>query len=259
LTVPIASSGPATVRRFADLDALSHGAAEDVIALVCSAVAARGTCSIALSGGSTPKRLFGLLAQRPDAVPWPLVVLWWGDERAVPPDHADSNYRMARETLIEPLGLASSQVHRIAGELAPTEAAAAYERAVVAALGAPPVFDLVLLGMGSDGHTASLFPASPALDSTGGSDTARWVVANPVTSPLVGGSAVRITLTAPAINAARHIRFLVAGADKAAALAQVLEGARDPRRYPSQLVAPTTGDLVWLVDAAAAANLRGAA
>ena len=243
------------VRRFGDLDALSHAAADDLAALVRAAVAERGRCSLALSGGSTPKRLFALLAARgPTALPWDRVELWWGDERTVPPDHADSNYRMARETLIDPLGpaLPASNVHRMAGELTDHDAAAlAYERAVVAALGAPPVFDVVLLGMGPDGHTASLFPGSPALD-----ETARWVVANPVTSPLVHGTAVRLTLSAPAINAARHVRFLITGADKAAALAQVLEGPRDPHRYPSQLIAPTAGDLVWLVDAAAAASLQ---
>jgi len=249
-----AVNGP-DVRRFDDLDALSRAAADELTELARAAVSERGTCSIALSGGSTPQRLFRLLAQRGhDAVPWQHVDLWWGDERSVPPDHADSNYRMAREALIEPLGLAASRVHRIASELADLDAAArAYERDLVAALGAPPIFDLVLLGMGPDGHTASLFPGSPALD-----ETRRWVVANPVTSPLVHGTTTRLTLTAPAINAARHIRFLIGGADKAVALAQVLEGPRDPARYPSQLIAPAHGDLVWLLDAAAAAGLRGA-
>jgi 6-phosphogluconolactonase len=252
------SSGPDSpaVRRFDDLDALSHAAADDFAAIVRAAVVDRGTCSVALSGGSTPKRLFELFAQAGrDALPWEHLDLWWGDERTVPPDHADSNYRMTREALIEPLGLAASHIHRIAGELPDPEASArAYSRELVTALGSPPTFDLVLLGMGPDGHTASLFPGSPALG-----ETSRWVVANPVTSPLVHGTTTRITLTAPAINAARHVRFLVAGADKAAALAQVLEGPHDPERYPSQLIAPRDGDLVWLVDAAAAAQLRGAA
>jgi 6-phosphogluconolactonase len=246
----------ATIRRFEDLDALSHAAADEFATLVRAAVATRGTCSVALSGGSTPQRLFRLFAAAgPGALPWEHVDLWWGDERTVPPDHADSNYRMARESLIDPLGLAASHVHRITAELADHDACArAYSRELVTALGSPPTFDVVLLGMGPDGHTASLFPGSPALD-----ETSRWVVANLVTSPLVHGTATRITLTAPALNAARHIRFLVAGADKAAALAQVLEGEHDPRRYPSQLIAPHDGDLVWFVDAAAAAGLRGGA
>jgi 6-phosphogluconolactonase len=223
---------------------------------VSAAVAERGGCHVALSGGSTPRRLFELLAGwGRDALPWDRIELWWGDERAVPPDHADSNYRMARETLIDALGLDPSRVHRIAGELADHDAAArAYQRDLVAAIGSPPVFDLVLLGMGPDGHTASLFPDSPGLD-----ETERWVIANRVSSPLVHGTATRLTLTAPAINAARHVWFLVAGPDKAAALAQVLEGPRDPERYPAQLIAPRDGELVWFVDAAAAASLRGAA
>jgi 6-phosphogluconolactonase len=243
-----------SVRRFADLDALSRAAADELAAIARAAVADRGTCSLALSGGSTPKRLFQLLAQRGrDALPWDHIELWWGDERTVPPDHADSNYRMTREALLDPLGLAASHVHPIDGALADHDAAAhAYERALVTALGSPPVFDLVLLGMGPDGHTASLFPGSPAL-----AETTRWVVANPVTSPLVHGSTTRITLTAPALNAARKIWFLVAGADKATTLVQILEGPRDPTRYPSQLIAPHSGNLVWFVDAAAAASLRG--
>ncbi len=243
------------VRRFADLDALSQAAADDLAEIARAAAAERGVCHIALSGGSTPRRLFQLLVQRgAAALPWRQLALWWGDERTVPPDHADSNYRMAREALIVPaaaFGLGRTQVHRITAELPhPAAAAADYERELVAALGAPPRFDLVLLGMGPDGHTASLFPDSPALD-----ETAHWVVANPVTSPLVHGTTTRITLTAPAINAARHVRFLVAGADKAAALAQVLDGPRDPTRYPSQRIAPESGDLVWFVDQAAASAL----
>jgi 6-phosphogluconolactonase len=243
------------VRRFADLDALSRAAADELAAIARAAVAARGACHIALSGGSTPRRLFQLLVQRgPDALPWRELVLWWGDERTVPPDHPDSNYRMAREALIDPaagFGLSAGHVHRMAGEDPdPAAAAQAYERELVAALGTPPVLDLVLLGMGPDGHTASLFPGSPAL-----AEAARWVVANPVTSPLVHGTTTRLTFTAPAINAARHVRFLVAGADKAASLGQVLTGPRDPTRYPSQLIAPAPGDLAWLVDTAAASAL----
>jgi 6-phosphogluconolactonase len=249
------SRTPPDLRRFDDLDALSRAAADELGAIAYAAVAERGTCSIALSGGSTPRRLFQILVQRgAGALPWRELELWWGDERTVPPDHPDSNYRMAREALIDPaaaFGLAASQVHRIAGELAdPAAAARAYEQELGHRLGEPPVFDVVLLGMGPDGHTASLFPGSPALG-----ETARRVVANPVTSPLVHGTTTRITLTAPAINAARHVRFLVAGADKAASLAQVVAGPRDPTRYPSQLIAPVQGDLVWFVDTAAAAAL----
>lgn len=237
------------VRTFDDLDALSEAGADELVAIARAAVAARGTCAIALSGGSTPRRLFDVLAQRGrTAAPWDHIALWWGDERTVGPDHPDSNYGMARAHLIDPLGLDPARVHRMVGEHpVPADAARAYEGALTAALGTPPVFDLVLLGLGPDGHTASLFPGSPAL-----AERTRFVVANPVSSPLVHGTTVRITLTAPALSAARHARFLVAGADKAAALAGVLAGP--PGRYPSQLVGGQ--DVAWLVDRAAAADLE---
>jgi len=265
------------VRRFPDLDALSRAAAAELIELARAAIDARGRFHVALSGGSTPKRLFQLLAQRKDALAWDAVELWWGDERCVPPDHPDSNYGMARDHLIRPLELDEARVHRMHGELDPGASARAYEDELVAALGDPPVLDYALQGMGPDGHTASLFPDSPALG-----EERRWVLANPVKSSLVpGGAAMRITLSAPAINRARHVRFLVAGADKAAALAAVLEGPRDPRRYPSQLIDPTglrpapraepagsppprfaslieAADVAWLVDEAAAAQLGSA-
>lgn len=236
------------IRRFADLDALSRAAADDFTVIARAAVAARGVCHVALSGGSTPKRLFQELAARGrDALPWDRIALWWGDERSVPPDHPDSNYRMAREALIDPLGLA--RVHRIVAERGPAIAAAAYEAALRAELGDPAVLDLVWLGMGPDGHTASLFPGSPAL-----AEEARLVVENPVDSPLTKGPTTRITLTAPAINRARHVRFLVAGADKAATLAAVIAGPRHPATYPSQLIA--SADLAWFIDDAAGARLH---
>ena len=237
------------VRTFPDLDALSRAAAEELGVVARQAIAARGTCHVALSGGSTPKRLFQVLAALGRAaLPWDRIELWWGDERCVPPDHPDSNFRMTREHLLEPLGL--TRVHRIEAERDPVAAADDYERALVGALGAPPVLDLVWLGMGPDGHTASLFPGSPAVG-----ERQRYVVANPVDSPVAHGKAVRITLTLPALNAARRVRFLVAGADKAERLHEVIEGP--PGKYPSQLVQPSGGDLAWLVDTAAAARLAG--
>lgn len=236
------------VRRFADLDALSRAAVDDLATIAHDAIAARGACHVALSGGSTPKRLFQRLAALGrEALPWDRVVLWWGDERTVAPDHADSNYRMARETLIAPLAL--THVHRIEAERDPAEAASAYEADLVATLGDPPELDLVWLGMGPDGHTASLFPGSPAL-----LEGHRLVVANPVDSPLTRGPTTRITLTARAINAARHVRFLVAGADKADTLAAVIAGPRRPATYPSQMI--SSRDLVWFVDEAAASRLH---
>lgn len=219
--------------------------------LAREAVASRGVFHVALSGGSTPKRMFQLLTdQGKHALPWDRVQLWWGDERTVPPDNADSNYRMAREALIQPLQLADANVHRMAGELSDHAAAAlAYETEMTQALGNPPVLDLAIQGMGPDGHTASLFPQSPAC-----SDTAHVVVANPVDSPVAKGKTVRITMTARAINAARAVIFLVAGADKADSLQHVLEGPREPLRYPSQMI--NGSNVTWFVDIAAAAKLR---
>ncbi len=236
------------VNRVLDLEAVTRAAADDVAAIIRAAVQARGTCRLALAGGSTPRGLYQTLATMP--LPWDRLELWWGDERAVPPEDLASNYRMARVALLDVIGTNTiARVHRIAGERDPVAAAAAYERELVGGLGVPPVLDLVLLGLGPDGHTASLFPGTSAL-----TEAARWVVANPV--PQL--ATTRITMTAPALRAARHIRFLVAGADKAAALAAVLEGARDPGRWPAQLVADAPSDVAWLVDAAAAAQLGSA-
>lgn len=243
------------IRTFDSIDALSAAAADELIAIAVDAVRERGACHVALSGGSTPKRLFQLLAQRGRAAaPWDHIHLWWGDERNVGPDHADSNYRMTKEHLIDPLGL--TQVERIEGELAAGEAAARYAAKLDRLRPAPgqfPVFDYVMLGMGPDGHTASLFPRSPALGMI--SET---VVANPVDSPLTKGATTRITLTANALNWGRQLRFLAAGADKAEPLWQVLRGPRDPQTYPAQLIRPHAGHLAWFVDRAAAAKLEAA-
>jgi 6-phosphogluconolactonase len=230
------------IERFSDLEAVSRAGAEEFARLLR---ASTGTFRVALSGGSTPKRMHELLAAMGrDALPWDRVELWFGDERTVPPDHPDSNFGMAKRTLIDPLRLAN--VHRMQGERDPVAAAADYERELVAAAGAPPVLDLVFLGMGPDGHTASLFPGSPAVG-----ERQRYVVANPVDSPVAKGKTTRITLTVPALSAARHVRFLVAGADKAKVLGEVLGGPRG--RYPSQLVEGS--DVTWFVDEAAAKEL----
>ncbi|MEO8844039.1 MAG: 6-phosphogluconolactonase [Kofleriaceae bacterium] len=230
-------------RKFADLEALSRAAADDFIELV---KASTGTFHVALSGGSTPKKLFDVLALERAAVPWERVELWWGDERSVPPDHPDSNYGMTKQHLIDPLGLDPAHIHRLEGERPPIQAAADYERALVGALGAPPIFDLVWLGMGPDGHTASLFPNSPGVR-----DKTSYVIANACDSPLTKGPTTRLTITFPVIDAARHVRFLVGGADKADTLAQVQKGPNE--RYPSSLV--TGVDTVWLIDEAAGAKL----
>jgi 6-phosphogluconolactonase len=222
---------------------VTRAAADRIVAAATSAVAARGRFTIALSGGSTPRALFQLLAT--DAyrtkVDWPRVDVCFGDERCVPPDDPASNYRMAREALLDHV---PARVHRMRGEDEPSAAAAAYERELRELFGTTPRFDLVLLGMGDNGHTASLFPGLHAVE-----ERERWVVAEYVAEV----SMWRLTVTPVVLNAAAEDLFLVAGADKAAMLQRVLEGPRDPRALPAQVVAPADGRLVWLVDAAAAA------
>jgi 6-phosphogluconolactonase len=229
---------------FADLDALSRAAADELISLVVAQTGEARPFHVALSGGSTPKRLFDVLAERGrDALPWDRVELWWGDERCVPPEHPDSNYGMTKAHLIDPLQLDPAKIHRLEGERPPRQAAEQYERALVGALGAPPIFDLVWLGMGPDGHTASLFPGS-----AGVRERQAFVIANEVDSPLTKGPTTRLSVTLPVIDAARRVRFLVAGADKAAAFTEVAKGPNE--KYPSSLVA--AADTVWMIASLAA-------
>jgi 6-phosphogluconolactonase len=242
------------VRRLADVHQVSHVAAEEFVRIAKAACASRGCFSVALAGGSTPRLLYQLLAEEPfrTQVDWPRVEFFWGDERAVPQDHADSNYGMARAALLLKLALPAEKIHRMEAERTDRAAAARDYQAELTRVfstapdGDPPVLDLVLLGMGADGHTASLFPHTDALK-----ETRRWVVANHV--PKL--NADRLTMTSVILNRAAHVLFLVAGKDKAAALAQVLEGPRDHERLPSQLIRPTAGTLTWLVDDPAAAEL----
>ena len=247
-----APSRPAAeVLTFSSLAALADAAAERFIAAATTAVAARGRFTVALSGGSTPKALYTRLASPGCAsrIDWARVHVFWGDERCVPPDHASSNFRMAREALLDHVPLPAAQVHRMRGEDHPPAAAASYERALRETFPEGVArFDLVLLGMGDNGHTASLFPGLSAVR-----ETARWVVAEHVDE--VG--MWRLTLTPPALNSAAAVLLLVAGRDKAAMLAQVLDGPRDLDRLPVQAVAPVDGTLTWLIDDAAAANLAG--
>jgi len=190
-------------------------------------------------------------------VPWERVHVFWGDERAVPPDHPGSNYRQAREALLDHVPLPPGNVHRMRGELEPGDAARAYADELRAFFGAPwPVFDLLLLGMGDDGHTASLFPGSTLLIT--GASTALRETVQPVlglTAHYQDRPARRVTLTPPAINAARNVFFLVSGASKAQALRAVLQGPRQPDLFPAQIVRPTNGRLLWLVDEDAASLL----
>jgi 6-phosphogluconolactonase len=230
-----------------DLETLSREAAGRFLALA----QACNPFSVALSGGSTPRRLYETLAAAPfrEQVPWERVHVFWGDERAVPPDHPGSNYRMARETLLEHVPLPPRNVHRVRGELGPETAAQAYMAELRAFFGTRwPAFDLILLGMGDDGHTASLFPGSAALRET--AQPVLGVMAHYQDRP-----ARRVTLTPPAINAARNVFFLVSGAGKAQTLRAVLYGPHQPDLLPAQVVRPVGGHVLWLVDEAAASGL----
>jgi 6-phosphogluconolactonase len=201
---------------------------------------------VALSGGSTPRTTYALLASDEFAarVDWPRVRVFWGDERCVPPDHPDSNYRMAREALLDKVPIPTENVHRMRGELPPDQAATAYQAELEAVLGASGRFDLILLGMGADGHTASLFPGTAALE-----ERERTVVAVYVKRL----RAWRVTLTLPVINAGRHVLFLVSGTAKAPTLARIRAG----ELLSAGLVQPDQGQLTWLVDMAAAGQLKG--
>jgi 6-phosphogluconolactonase len=239
------------IRVFSDGSGLATAAAERFIGLATMAVAERGQFTVALSGGSTPRAMYTLLAAEENAarIDWTKVHVFWGDERCVPPDHPGSSFRMARETLLDHVPLPEGNLHRVRGELDPEEAARAYAAELQSFFGTEwPCFDLVLLGMGSDGHTASLFPGSPALD-----ERRRSVVA--VTAHYEDRPAQRVSLTAPAINTARQIIFLVAGASKAGIVSAVLEGP--PECYPAQLIQPAAGQLAWMMDAPAASLLQG--
>ena len=238
-----------SVEVFDDAGGLAEAAARAFVEEATGAIAERGRFAVALAGGSTPKATYEVLARdHAGDVDWPNVHVFFGDERTVPPDHEDSNYRMAREALLDHVPVGS--VHRMRGELPPDEAAASYEGELIVFFGeVPPVLDLVMLGIGEDGHTASLFPETPALGVTD-----RLAVANPV--PKL--DTTRLTLTVPVLNAAREVRFLVAGAGKAEALAEILEGDATSNAYPAKLVRPPGGP-TWMVDRAAARALHGPA
>lgn len=245
----------ANVRVLTDADAVARAVAARFVEIACEAVGARGRFSVALSGGTTPRRVYELLSGEEFSarVEWAKVHVFFGDERCVPPDDAESNYRMARESLLSRVPIPTQNVHRMIGEGDAVANARLYEdelRAFFRTDESPieelPRFDLALLGMGDDGHTASLFPHSPALE-----ERQAWVVANRIEK----FNAFRLTLTARAINHAAHVLFIVTGAGKAERLREVLEGGRDPLRLPSQLIKPTSGTLDWYVDRAASSKL----
>jgi 6-phosphogluconolactonase len=248
----MAQSAP-LLRLFDDPDQLARGAGDEFARRARRAQDAGGRFAVALSGGSTPGRLYRTLAGPSfrDQVEWAAVHFFWGDERTVPPDHPDSNFAAAREALLSRVPVPPENIHRIKGEQSdPARAAADYEeelrRFFRLGPGGLPRFDLVLLGLGADGHTASLFPGSDALTE------GRRLVVAPWVEKL---DTHRVTLTCPVLNNAACILFLVTGVRKAATLRRVLEGPRDPR-YPAQRVRPHDGELLWYVDRAAARELR---
>ena len=241
---------------FPDREKLIQAAAEHVIQLTSQGITENGRVAIALSGGSTPRPLYTLLATKrySQRIDWLRVHVFWGDERCVPPDNPQSNYQMARETLLDEVPIPVSNIHRIRGEEDPEKAAVAYEKelrtffGVDARDGSPRLgFDLILLGMGDNGHTASLFPGSPAVN-----EKERWVMAQYVEVV----SMWRITLTPVVSNAAKNVLFIVSGAEKAERLRDVLEGPFQPEVLPAQIVRPASGRLLWFVDRTAAARLR---
>ena len=238
-----------TVLTFPDQAAVARDAADRFVSLAVAAVRERGRFVVALSGGSTPRELYALLAgdEFKSWVDWARCSFFWGDERAVPPDSPESNFRMANDTLLSHVPVPQQNIHRIRGEEPPEQAAAEYEQELRAFAGGKVLrFDLVLLGLGTNGHTASLFPETTALR-----ERERWCVAARVPEL----NAYRITLTAPLLNEGLQVVFLVTGADKAPVAAEVLRGPYEPERLPAQLIRPASGTLLWLLDAAAAKDL----
>ncbi len=236
-----------------DPEEVSQRAADLFVRLADEAVSSTGRFAVALSGGSTPRVLYALLATNEfrRRVPWSRVHLFWGDERCVPPDHPESNYHMAREVLLDKAPIPVRNIHRMPAEQEDhLRAAAAYEQMLRAffelTAGELPSFDLILLGMGEDGHTASLFPGTTAL-----AENERLVASNYVEKL----GTYRLTLTVPVINHAANVVFLVSGKSKASMLKEVLEGEHQPQHLPSQLIRPVEGKLVFIVDREAGKEL----
>jgi 6-phosphogluconolactonase len=244
-----------TYRIFPTPPEVAKAAAQLFTDSVLAAVKARGVARIAISGGTTPKAMFGLLATDPfvSQIPWDKLYLYWVDERSVPPDHPDSNYRMTNEALLSKVPLPADHIFRMEGELDPAVAASRYEATIRNSFrleGAQtPTFDLVLLGMGDDGHTASLFPHTEGLENI-----TDLVIANHVPQK----DTWRISLAFPVINQGREVAFLIEGSAKAQVLHDVLLGPYQPETFPSQLIRPASSQLIFLLDTAAAAKLPSA-
>lgn len=236
------------VRIFNDLEALSLASASFFIQTANDAIAKRGQFLVALNGGGTPKRLFELLASAPDKMDWSRAHVFWGDERLVSADDPENNFGMAKRILLDRVSIPPDNIHRVNTDLEPAEAVADYTRALKRFAAAPldwPRFDLILLGMGDDGHTASLFPGSPIEENEA-------VIA--VTAKYQGRPAQRITLTPLIINHAREVLFMVTGASKAEALKRVLNGDSEVQ-YPAARIHPSDGNITWHVDQSAAEKL----
>jgi 6-phosphogluconolactonase len=238
------------LRIYKDLEELSQAAAQFLLEAAQSAAKTRGKFSLVLSGGNTPRRLYELLAEGPyrEQMPWSKTHVFWGDERCVPADDERNNAHMARQVLLNRVPIPDEQIHTIASTLQPLKAAEEYQNILEEYFnGLSPTFDFVLLGLGENGHTASLFPETAVLD-----EKRHWV--SEVYLPNL--QMWRVTLTAPILNQTRKTVFLVIGASKAWVLNQVLHGARRPKQLPAQLIQPQKGELLWLVDQAAASMMQ---
>lgn len=237
---------------YPDTNILSHEAAQYILHLAQESIAEHGHFIIALSGGSTPKKLYGLLGEEPyrSQIDWSHVDIFWSDERCVPPDNEESNYFMAQQVLLSKIPIPAERIHRMPADQADRNAASlAYTLNMQQTFSTDgvPGFDLIQLGMGPEGHTASLFPHQPSLH-----EQQRLVMAVTVSKP----PPPRLTFTPRILNAARHILFLVTGSEKADAVQAVLEGDYQPEEYPAQLVQPLKGEVTWMLDEVAASKLH---
>ncbi len=242
-----------SVNIFTNNDTLNSEAAKYIVRLANQAIVTHGRFTFALSGGNTPKTLYGLLASEPyrSQIDWNSVEIFWSDERCVPPDDPESNYHMAEQVLLSKAPIPAANIHRMPADQPDREAASdAYTQEMQRIFGTNgiPAFDLIQLGMGPEGHTASLFPHQPSLTVT---DRLVMPVSVPKPPP------DRLTFTPPLLNAARNVLFLVTGTDKAAAVYAVIEGPHQPDEYPAQIVSPPQGEVTWMLDSAAASQLRG--
>jgi 6-phosphogluconolactonase len=241
-----------SVRTFADPESVSMAAAEFISSLADQSISSQGRFVLALSGGQTPRRVYEILATSPvrDEIRWDAVYIFWGDERCVSSSDPRNNASMARRALLDRVPVPLQQIHPIHGEMLPAQAAEVYELELRNFFNdQPPTMDLILLGLGADGHTASLFPYTPALN-----ENKRWVV----DVLLRDQDMYRITLTASFINQAKQVAFIVSGEEKSSAVQQVLEGNYLPQLYPAQLIRPIAGNVLWFLDAAASHKLRRA-